>query len=96
MHRSPDQLPLPFPTLPERSALPLCREVWRYCSCDACQARRLYYHLFGIPPFSCLAPQKYTRQETPPMQHPQRCVGREKRALINAVHPTKYNTSIAR
>ena len=50
MLRSPDQLTLRFPPLPSPGALPLCYEVWRYCSCDACSARRLYYRLFGLPP----------------------------------------------
>ena len=49
------QLQLLFPSSLERGSLALCREAWRFCSCDACNARRLYYQLFGIPPFSSMA-----------------------------------------
>ena len=52
---SQGQLQLLFPSLLNREGLALCREAWRFCSCDACNARRLYYRLFGIPPFSPLA-----------------------------------------
>ena len=50
-----DQLPFLFASPRDRGGLLLCQEAWRFCSCDACHARRLYYGLFGIPPLSTMA-----------------------------------------